>query len=98
MDHPFVPSTAQSANQGDQPRQRTHQHRQTWFTGNGTKTTFALPYTPRDLTQVAVYVAGLRKRPADKGTAFDFTITGSQLIFAVAPILGAAIGVDQVSV
>jgi hypothetical protein len=90
---------AKGANQGAQPKQRAHQHYQEWFTGDGVKTRFALAKTPRDVTQLAVYVAGLRKRPAERGVAFDFSLVGhGVLVFVAAPAAAANVCVDHVSV
>lgn len=91
-------SPAQGANQGAQSKQRAHQHYQDWFTGDGVKTRFALSHTPRDVSQLAVYVAGLRKRPKDRATAFDFSLAGSVVVFVAAPAAAANIVVDLVSV
>lgn len=89
---------SKAANQGAQEKQRSHQHYQEWFTGDGVKTRFALAKTPRDATQIHVFVAGLRKRPAERGTAFDFSIAGSVLVFVAAPAAAANVCVDHVSV
>lgn len=90
-----LPVTGRSANQGHQPLTRSHVHAQEWFTGDGTKTVFALSFTPRDTSQLAVYVGGARLRPADRGTAYDFTIDGTKLVLTAAPVLGTAICIDE---
>lgn len=90
---------AKGANQGNEARQRAHQHYTEWFTGDGVKTRFALAKTPRDDTQIAVYVAGLRKRPAARGVAFDFSLSGGNtVVFVAAPAAAANICVDHVNV
>lgn len=90
---------AKGANQGAQPQQRAHQHYQQWATGDGVKTRFPLEKTPRDVTQIGVYVAGLRKRPADRGVAFDFALVNSNavVLFLAAPAAAANICFDVVS-
>lgn len=92
-----VASPAKGANQGPQPQQRAHQHYQQWATGDGVKTRFALEKTPRDVTQIAVYVAGLRKRPADRGVAFDFSLAGSVVVLVAAPAAAAPVCFDVIS-
>lgn len=84
---------------GDDPQQRgnrTHIHYQDYFTGDGTETRFALSHTPRDTTQMAVYVAGLRLMPKQRAIAHDFTLDGSVLLLTTAPANLAPIVVDLV--
>jgi hypothetical protein len=94
-----VAQPAKGANQGAQQTQRAHQHYQQWATGDGVKTRFALTKTPRDVTQIAVYVAGLRKRPAERGVAFDFSLVNGNgvVLFVAAPAAAANICFDVVS-
>lgn len=91
-----IPTAGKIGDNDQQARNRTHQHKQDWFTGDGAKTRFALSFTPRDVTQMAVYVSGLRMRPKDRGTAYDFALDGSVLVLVVAPAIAANICVDEV--
>lgn len=95
--NPTTPSKA--ANQGAQPKQRAHQHYQQWAVGDGVKTRFPLEKTPRDISQIAVYAAGLRKRPAERGVAFDFSLVNGNavVLFVAAPAAAANICFDVVS-
>jgi len=68
-----------------QKRNRTHQHYQDWAIGNGVKTVYWLTKTPRDTSQLAVYVNGLRKRPKERATAYDFSLSENRVTFVVAP-------------
>lgn len=87
-----IPQTSQSANQGAQPRTRTHQHYSERANGTGAKVLFALGHTPRDVTQLAVYVGGLRMRPKSRAVANDYSLFENRVTFVVAP----AAGVDNV--
>lgn len=91
-----IPVAGKIGDDPSQARNRTHQHFTNWFTGDGSKTRFALSFTPRDVSQVMAYVDGLRKRPADRGTAYDFLIDGSVIVFTVAPANTKAVCVDGV--
>lgn len=77
------PSTARSANQGDQVRARSHQHFTEWTVGDAVEDTFHLT---RDARQVAVYVGGLRMRPSDQNGAFDYEFSqGNTIVFTAPP-------------
>lgn len=92
-----APSTVKIGGESTALPSRSHEHRQVWFTGDGTTTQYALDWTPRDVSQIAVYVAGARQRPADRGTAYDFSLTGSTITFSSAPAGSAAICIDEVT-
>lgn len=93
---PTTPVAGKIGDDEQTARNRTHQHFQDYFTGNGSKTRFALAHTPRDTTQMAVYVSGLRKLPKLLAAANDFSLDGSVLVFAAAPANLAPILVDTV--
>jgi hypothetical protein len=92
-----IPQTTRSANQGAQSQARTHQHYQDWATGDGVKTLYFLTKTPRDVSQLAVYVNGARKRPKDRATAYDFSLSSNNVLFVVAPPNGQYVCFDIIS-
>ena len=90
----------------DRINNRTHQHYQLWFTGDGAKTEFFLTKNIGRPEDVAVYVDGARMRPKDKGTAYDFQIRGhtpgysgdkNAIKFTAAPANGVNVCVDIIS-
>jgi len=90
----------------DRASNRMHQHYQQWFTGDGAKTEFLLTRTIGRPEDVAVYVDGLRMRPKDRGTAYDFKIRGhsagyagekNAITFTAAPANGDYVCVDIIS-
>ena len=76
---------------------RTHTHTVQWATGDGTTKVFHLAKTPANPSQLKVFVAGLLKRPNDRGTAYDYALSGSTVTFTAAPANLAAIAFDQVA-
>jgi hypothetical protein len=76
------------------------QQYQGWATGDGVTTEFPLPKKVGRLDDLCVIVAGLDKRPSDKGTAYDFKVRGitagydgdtNMVKFTAAPAAGADI-------
>lgn len=64
-----------------------------WFTGDGSRTAFPLPATPRATEDVEVHVAGSLKRPDEPGTAHDYVVQGGFVTLAAAPGAGQAVRV-----
>jgi hypothetical protein len=64
-----------------------HEHVVQWAVGNGSATAFWLTRNPKRLDDLMVFVNGALKRPAEKGTANDYTfVPGSNKVtFAAAP-------------
>lgn len=91
-----LPVAGKIGDDNQQARNRTHVHYQDYFTGDGSQTRFALSHTPRDTTQMAVYVAGLRLTPKIRATAYDFAMDGSVLVLTAAPSIGVHILVDEI--
>lgn len=73
---------------------RLHTHWDQWTAGDGTTTVYHLSKTP---TNLHVFISGLLKRPADRGTAHDYSLSGSTVTFTVAPGNGVDILFAQVS-
>lgn len=82
-----------------------HRHYSVAFTGTGTTTEYALPVTVLRLENVAVYVAGLRLRVSERGTAYDYQVRGltagyegdsNRVRLTAAPALNAAVIIDLV--
>lgn len=82
-----------------------HKHYSVEFTGDGATREFALPVTVLRVENVAVYVAGLRRRVSRRGTAYDYQVRGltagydgdsNRVRLTVAPVLNAAIIIDLV--
>lgn len=76
---------------------RSHTHTVQWATGDGTTTVFHLAKTPANASHLKVYVAGLLKRPHDRGTTHDYGLSGNTVTFTAAPANLAAIAFDQVA-
>lgn len=92
-----LPVGGKIGNDDVRARNRAHEHFTDWATGDGAKVLFFLSKTPRDPSQLWVYVDGKRMRPNDRATAYDFALSGNRVTFAVAPAAGKAITFDQVS-
>lgn len=70
---------------------REHTHHTQWATGTGAQTVFYLERTPRREGSLRVTVAGLLLRPADRGTAYNYSIDDNKVTFVAAPALNANI-------
>lgn len=70
---------------------RLHSQNTQWEVGDGAKTLFFLAKKPRNADGLLVFVGGALKRPADRGTAYDYTLSDNRVTFAVAP--GAAVNI-----
>lgn len=91
-----LPVAGKIGDDNQQARNRTHVHYTNWFTGDGTTTRFPLAFTPRDVSQVMVLVDGMRKRPADRGVAYDFSLSGTVIVFTTPPANTKHVCVDGV--
>lgn len=76
---------------------RSHTHTIQWFTGDGTTTVFHLAKTPQNASQLMVFVDGQLKRPSDRGTIHDYTLSGSAVTLASAPASGKAVACWEVA-
>jgi hypothetical protein len=92
-----IPIGGKIGDDDQQAWQRTHQHYTTTAVGDGATVLFPLPKTPSNASQLMVYVSGLRMTASNRGTANDYTIKGSTIVFAVAPAMSAPITFDLIS-
>lgn len=85
---------------------RLHTHYSLWFVGDGATTEFRLEKTVGRVDDVAVYVDGVRQRPAEKGTAYDYSIRGltsgydgerNAVRLVVAPLATVDVCIDVIS-
>jgi hypothetical protein len=92
-----IPAAGKIGTDDQQARNRTHSHYTQQLVGDGVTTFFALLKTPANVSQIMVYVAGLRLIPSDRGTPNDYTVNGSTITLTVAPVNGVPITFDFVS-
>jgi hypothetical protein len=76
---------------------RAHSHYDQWETGTGAKTVFFLKKSPGRDGNLRVFVAGLLKRPNDRGSVYDYSVSGTTVTFTVAPAAAAAICFSLIS-
>lgn len=65
--------------------QRLTQPNEQWAVGDGVKTVFFLDKVPTHSKGLWVFVNGLRFRPADRATPYDYSVSGNRVTFTAAP-------------